>query len=179
MALAQFCPLAPVASGKQNVGPWLDPDVPGPVGQAAAEIDLRGRLRIPSRLVANIGWLHRQVMPVDALAVYDRPGRIILLSWEEESEPVLSRRRELIERASESPEALEGLRMLEDRYKRLTVPNDLRPTLGTEAFIHLDLPMGAETNVYVVRVLQALEILSPKYRNELRVTRSEMLAGLP
>lgn len=160
-------------------GSELDPDSRGVVAQDVSDIDSRGRVRIPTRLVSAVSWCRNPTSASVALAVYDEPGRIMLLSWEEESAPVLARRRELIEKAKDSHTALDGLRVLEDRYKRLIVPKDFRPTLGAEALMHLDLPIGAESRVYILRVLETLEILSPRYRNKQRNANPDILAGLP
>lgn len=165
-------------SARKRIGFGLDPDLPGPVEQAVADIDRRGRLRIPSRLAAGMDWLGAAAASVDALAVLDEPGRIILLSWKERSAELLAKRRALIEEAPEV-DALQALRLLENRYKRINIPKELRPTLGPETLIHLDLPIGVESHVYVTRVLDALEVMSPAYRNEHFLTTSEVLAGLP
>lgn len=156
----------------------LDPDLKSPVEQGVADIDHRGRIRVPSRMARLLSWLPSSGAPVDALAVFDEPGHIILLSWKERSPPVLTRRKKLIQDAQESPEALEGLRLLEDRYKRIPIPRDLRPTLSIEALMHLELPVATTTHVYIVRVFDALEILSPMFRKQ-RNTDHDALTGLP
>lgn len=156
----------------------LDPSLESPVEQGVADIDRRGRIRIPSRMARLLGWLPHSGAPVDALAVFDEPGHMALFSWAERSPPVLIKRKELIHDAQESTEALESLRLLEDRYKRISIPQDLRPTLSIEALMHLELPVATVTYVYVIRIFDVLEIFSPTFRKQ-RSTNSDALAGLP
>jgi len=161
------------------LGILLDPGIQGPVDQDVAEIDQRGRLQIPSRLISSITWLKKRETSSDALVILDEPGRIRLLSWENESTPILTRRKQLIENSGESSEAVEALRLLEDRYKHLIIPKDSRPTLSKEITMHLGIPDDAKAQIYIVRVFEALEILSPQYRNGYRKTISEYLSNLP
>lgn len=150
-----------------------------PVSQVVVEIDERSRIRIPSYISTGISWLDDQEFPVDALAVLNEPGQIILLPWDRESPDLLARRKELIEEASESSHAAEVLWAFEDRYKRLPIPKDLRPTLGIEALLHLGLPLSTRTHVYLLRLLESLEIMSVQFRNNRRHRHTDELAGLP
>ncbi len=157
----------------------LDTELPGPVAQQVVEIDRRGRLRLPNALVRSIPWLGSDAKSVDALVVLDEPGRLGFLSWEQQAPAVLDRRRELIEQTHHDDSVAEALRLLEDRYKRVAIPQDLRPTLTAEILLHLELSVGAPARVYLVRLFDRLDVLSPQYRNERLVVGSDALAGLP
>lgn len=159
----------------------LDPDHPAPLAQQAAEIDERGRLRIPASFIEATIWLSAKGASGEALMVLDEPGRIILLPWETEGARVVKRRLELIDLAEHDDSASEDLRLLEDRYKRLQIhKKDLRPTLTNEIKAHLGIvPFKAEAVVYVLRTKNGLEIWSAKYRDDRLSSREGALYDLP
>ena len=152
----------------------LDPEAPGLVGQDITTLDIRGRLRIPWQLAKPIDWLEPTKKSCYALAIFEDPGRIMLCSWEKESPAVLEKRRDLLRR-----DAYADLRLLEDRYRRVLIPRDLRPTLGAGAVMHLGLRLDVERRVYVVRMANVLEILAPSYRDKQLALASTVFSGLP
>ena len=92
----------------------LDPEKPAPVTQAVADVDERGRVRIPVRLSSAVGWMAATAEAIESLMILDLPGGIIFLSWVDAAAPVLARRRTLIDDAESSQPAAEELRLLED-----------------------------------------------------------------
>lgn len=110
--------------------------------------------------------------------VLDEPGRIVLHSWEKESDAILDVRRRTIENGIDSSEAIALLRYIEDRYKRLSIPmREFRPTLGLEAVLHLR--VEPTNHIYIVRIADTIELLSQAYRDENRDLISDEVANLP
>lgn len=134
----------------------LDPEVPGPITQTVVHIDDRGRVQLPAKFLQ--GWER----PSFALAVLAEPGKLRLLRWVDAGPAVLAKRRELIERATRDPLTLEILRALEDRYKRLHIPADCRPTLTAEMIAHLGVSLLAD--IYAWRVDQLIDLNSRETR---------------
>ena len=157
----------------------LDPDHPAPVTQAVAEVDQRGRVRIPVRLSSVVGWMAATTGEIESLMILDEPGRIILLSWVDRASAVLIRRQGLIEEAKSSLPAAEELRLLEDRYHRIIIPKDRRPTLGELAILHLNLSLGVKSHVYVAKLLEQVQILSLDFRNKALVQAGPIFSELP
>lgn len=156
----------------------LDPKRDGPIEQAVATIDDRGRLQLPQRIVGGIGWVSKE-QETDALAILNEPGSIILRAWVPFGESVVERRRRFIETAASDPSELEPLRAIEDRYKRLRIPKSHRPTLQAEMLLHLGIPLLAPAAVYVWRVADALELTSVQYRLAGLSDEWEELSDLP
>src|SRR6266498_2290493 len=106
-------------------GQPFDPEDTGPIYQAVANVDDRGRVKLPAGIVEGVTWLRGH----DTLAVLAVPGLVRLHPWAIDGEAVLRRRRELSKRAKSEPATFEILRALEDRYKRFRIPPSVRPTL--------------------------------------------------
>lgn len=157
----------------------LDPETPGPVHHGTVEIDNRGRARLPARIVHHAAWLRTAPDGADALAILFHPGCASLLSWTECAAPILQRRRDLIARASSDAGALEALRVLEDRYKRIKIPADLRPTLTREIRLHLEITLEQNSTIFLACVAERLELTSPSYRNRLLLRDWDELRDLP
>ena len=160
-------------------GLTLDPEHPGPVSHGTVEIDSRGRALLPTAIIQEIDWLSKTPGSVDSLAILARTGLLILGSWTELAGPVVERRRELIAKAVSDLDALEALRILEGKYKRLRIPADRRPTLTPEILLHLAIPPSRASTVYLTRVLGRLELGSVSYRNQMLSRVWEELEGLP
>jgi hypothetical protein len=138
----------------------FDTENDGPVRQAVANIDNRGRVKFPARIVDGIDWLADQ----DVLAVLAEPGIINLHSWAEHGQMVLKRRRELLARANAEPATFEIVRALEDRYKRFKIPQGFRPTLTDEMLLHLGLTPAVPTSLYIWRLNHSVQINSIAFR---------------
>jgi hypothetical protein len=153
-----------------------------PAAQCLAKVDDRGRLHLPLNFTGSVTWLKQQDGTVSALAILEAPGLLRLLSWEQEGKRVQGRRAELLERIAidtRDTEALETLMLIEDRYKTLSIPKELRPTLPKEALLHLGILGAIPCHVYLERYGDALEVLSPSYRNERLRTHATRLVDLP
>jgi len=162
----------PMARGRQ-ADTRLDAQYP--LGQEVIAVDPRGRIRIPTGLTGGIGWLDsRGTAGCLALCVMDAPGTISLLSWEGESPAVVARRRQL-----ETEGDHESVRLLDDRYRRLLIPKDLRLTLSLSHLVHLGLPPNATSAIYVFRMSQGLELVAPSKRDEQLLAAQADFLDLP
>ena len=153
----------------------FDPDERESVRQAAVNLDDRGRMKIPAKMVENLSWLAGR----DTLAVLSVPGIIRLHPWTPAREAVLRRRRELVERAKDESLTYEILRALEDRYKRFRIPKSVRPTLTNEMILHLGLPLSIPASIYIWRIADTVEINSSPHRIQHLVDEWEELSDLP
>jgi hypothetical protein len=145
------------------------------VRQAVANLDARGRVKFPAKIVEGLTWLGGH----DTLAVLAVPGMIRLHPWKNAGEVVLWRRRELIERAKLEPATFEILRALDDRYKRFSIPPSLRPTLTHEMILHLGLLPSVPASIYVWRLADTLELNSASHRSQGLDTEWEEFSDLP
>lgn len=160
-------------------GENLDPETTGLVAQDVVELDLRGRVLLSPRIVAEVGWLDKLAKgDVQALAVLDRPMIVRLISFEEYGAIVLARRRQLISIVDSDPDALETLILLEDRYHRINIPHDRRITLSNLLVAHLEIKPG-EGALYVERLRNEVRFLSPQARSRRLLSKNEQLIGLP
>jgi hypothetical protein len=142
----------------------LDQEIPTPAPQQAVKIGKRNRLVLPQTVASALPWIGSANEAIDCLGIFEEPGKVLLASWDTAT-PVLERRRELIEVAGRDVEAAEALRLLEDRYRKVHIQEGLRLTLTTDWFVHLEPERGELVHVYVARTADALQILSPAYRN--------------
>ena len=154
----------------------LDPDTPAPVAQDVREVDARGRLTIPARLVQGLSWIEA-AGGASCLLVLDDPGRIAVLPWEKYRDDVLARRRMLLQDAS-NEESQEALLLLEDRYRRVRLEASGRITLPAAASIHL-LNDPADRRAFIVRLGDHIELWSVLYRHAKLRARSDLFEGLP
>jgi hypothetical protein len=158
----------------------LDPSGPGPVSQHVVAVKERNRIGLPASLVSSVTWLAKPGDDVTALMVLEVPGRISLRSWEQFGEGVLARRRELIREVEEGDSAAEEeLLLLEDRFLRVQLPKERRLTLTARGVLHLGIPEGARSSVYVARVFDRVVITSAAYRDDRLKTGSVALSDLP
>ncbi len=156
----------------------LDPQNPTSAPQQAVKIGKRNRLVLPQHIAASIPWIKAEGKPIDALGIFEAPGKIVLASWDTAA-LVLERRTELVEAAKTDVEAAEMLRRLEDCYRKVHIQTGLRIVLTTDWFVHLDPERGKLTHVYVARTAGVLQILSPAYRNMELAEFSRSEGGLP
>lgn len=159
-----------------TVAPSLDPSTPTPIRQQVAEVDPRGRLHIPSAFAKSVDWL---APGSEILAVLDEPGRLTLLSWKDEGAPILARQHELLEMADTDEEANDLLLLIEDRYQRIIIPRDRRPTLYDHILLHLGILNDLPVHVYLECVSDILRILSSAYRNRRLAASVRILGELP
>jgi hypothetical protein len=158
----------------------LVPDSDALVTQEIAEIDGKGRFHLLPRWTKRTNW---PPFPAagnfEALMVLTEPGRLSLMPWEPEGSRAMERYRQLS--ASEDGPDLEALRILQDRYRRLVVPNERRPYLGDAALQHLGLPTrrGRPSNVYVAILPDRIDLLGPSYRDGRNEEGHPSLDGLP
>lgn len=149
------------------------------MAQHLAFFDERGRVRIPSDLADRVPWLRSRKAAIPSLLILEDHGHARLLCWDTYSHSVLARREKLIEDAESDSEALLALQVLEDRYQRLSIPLDLRPTLSNEILLHFGIIDPFDKPIYVSRVLDTIELLSEEYRNSRLIRSSELLKDLP
>jgi hypothetical protein len=153
----------------------FDPDENDSVRQSTVNLDDRGRLKIPAKIIDGASWLVGR----ETLAVLTAPGLIRLHPWESAGLAVLDRRRELAERAKVEPSTFEVLRALEDRYKRFSIPRSVRPTLTNEMILHLGLTPSVPTSIYVWRIADTVELNSSIHRIQHLRDDWEELGDLP
>jgi hypothetical protein len=149
-------------------GSRIEPE--GPVSQEVRRIDDRQRICLPTDAVNAYG---KQV-----LAVLDRPGRVRLLPWKTHGEAVAKRREELLAR-ERTPETLEALRQIEDRYQRISLISEPRFTPSPNMAVHLGVTPREGEVFYLWRYPDHLEVWSPAYRNESLPKIAPELEGLP
>lgn len=142
----------------------LDRETPSPVETDTAEIDVRSRIRLPQELFGRAGWGSEENETAMALVVMREPGTLILLPWEEAGPPVVARRKELIEKLRTNPSVQEALLALEQQYKSLPIPEDLRPTLSGEMRAHLGVQLGKPTTIFVARLNSRILLEAPEAR---------------
>jgi len=111
----------------------LDPDRPQLTVQRVVRLAQRGRISIPREVADGLSWLHRR-QAVRSLGVFNEPGCLVLHAWESESPSVLARQAQLSDEVN-----LEGLRLLQDRYRLINIAADLRITLTLDDVTHLGL----------------------------------------
>ena len=146
--------------------------------QEIAKLDERGRIRISTKSLGTLDWLSKESSPTEALAVLEQPGQILLLPWESEYPKIQARKDELLE-AKTSADTLEALALIEDRYKKLTIPSDLRPSLSQEMLLHLGMLGTDQSYIYILRIDQRIELHSKSFRDDFRNQNPEHLKGLP
>jgi hypothetical protein len=151
------------------------------VFQEVAEVDSYRRLNLLPRWTSRFDWLKDiKKKEVDVLVVLSEPGCLKLTSWEPDGPRLL----QLHERLSEddaSDENFEALRLIQDRFGRLTIDKEHRPYLGDAALAHLGLPLqrGVRSIVYVALYPQYIAIMSQEYRNKKLILGTPLLDEFP
>ena len=90
---------------------------------------------------------------------------------------LVQRYRELAK--SGDAESLEAMRLLQDRYQRLTIPKQRRISLGEAALTHLGLSWREEHTVYVAVYPDRIDLLSSKVREKKLIRWHHLLDDLP
>lgn len=161
----------------------LVPDDEALVLQELAEIDRRGRIDLLPRWAGHVRWLKFPITDqIDALMILEEPGRLSLRSWEPAGPAIQARYKQLAQAADETDDAdLEALRVIQDRYRRLSIPKDHRPALGDAALHHIGLSLkhGLTTNAWVVVSPTRIDILGSTYRDSKNSGGHPALDDLP
>jgi len=160
-------------------GILIIPDSEALIIQEVAEIEERGRLNILPRWAKKAGWLPvTGAKASEALMIFIEPGLLSIRSWEPDGPRIFETYKQV---AQEEEPDLEALRLIQDRYGKLSIPKDRRPYLGDAALQHLGLPTTrtARSNIYVVVSLGRIDLLSPNYRNTKNIGGHSLLDDLP
>lgn len=155
-----------------------DPSVP--VLQEPAQLDGRGRLNLLPRWTSRISWWNAlRSDDLTVLMVLVEPGLLSLQDLRATEPRITARYEEL--RAIGDKEALDAIRLMQDRYKRLTIDAEHRIHVGDAALAHLDLSLdrGTKATVYVAVFADRLDIFSADYRNQKLLIGSSHLDDLP
>jgi DNA-binding transcriptional regulator/RsmH inhibitor MraZ len=165
----------PKAPPGRPPGWLLDADIPAPVLQEVEQVDNRGRVLVPARLAGGASWLKPGG---EGLMVLVTPGRIILRPWDEAAETILPLRKQLVGHPDPDEQALETMRVLDDRYRRFRIEADGRLRLLPFAIAHLEheKPLLFLT---LIRLPSRLEIWSMRQRDEALLQVHDTLDSLP
>lgn len=139
---------------------------------AVATVEKRGRLNILPRWRQRIPWLAGSDA-VEALMTFNEPGLITISDMKKDGPRIQERFKELSK--LEDADALQALRLIQDRFQRLMIAAKDRPSLGDAALAHLGLSTERDRKViiYVCVYSDRIELLSQEYRN------SKLLEGHP
>jgi len=169
----------PASAQFETMPEIIGPDHSQLIAVSLVEVDQRGRLHIPVRIADRVSWLKAKSAPTTALAVSDESGRVSLLNWENEGLQVLKRCEELNGMIAINEAPIDDLVALITRYRLLSIPKDLRPTLGNEILLNLGLPIGATSRLYVVGGPDRIILLTHSLLVDLWKTTTSVFAGLP
>jgi hypothetical protein len=123
----------------------------------------------------GIGWLDpNSAGSRIALGIFNEPGRIKLVSWQGFSGSVIQRRREMVAVGN-----LEVVKELDDRYRRLEIPSDMRVSLGESSLVHLGVAGESGARLYVYRVGDVFLVESARFRDQRVAGSIPELADLP
>jgi hypothetical protein len=150
------------------------------VMQEVTEIDDRGRLHLLPRWANRVDWLPLPAkIGDDASMVFSEPCLASLRDWEVDGPRIVQRYMDL----SKEPnaEALEAMRLIQDRYGRLLISSGRSLYLGDAALAHLGLPIarGIKSIVYVVILPDRIDLLSSAYRNAKLIVGGAHIDDLP
>ncbi len=145
-----------------------------------AHVEIRGRVNILPRWRKKVVWL-ASVNKADtqALMVFEEPGLISIRAWEPDGPRIQQRFAELS--ASSDADAPQALRLIQDRYQRLVIPAQDRPSLGDAALAHLGLRVerGQKSIIYVCVSPEKIELMSPAYRDSKLTEGHPLIDDLP
>jgi hypothetical protein len=157
------------------------PIVDGPaavVSQEVAHIDKKGCLNLLHRWTSRLAWFPSPLADdFEALMIFLAPGRISIRDLRVEGDRIQQRYNELV--ADPDIETLEVLRLIQDRYGRLHIPQSRRPSLGDPALTHLRVARGQRSTIYVALFPNSIDLLSAAYRDAKLVAFEEQLDDLP
>jgi len=145
-----------------------------------AHIEMRGRLNILPRWRRRVSWLSSAgEVDVDALMIFVEPGLISIDDWQKDGTRILQRVADLS--GSPDADALEVLRLIDDRYQRLTIPAKERSSLGDAALAHLGLPVerGEKSVVCICVFPERIDVMSREFRNLELIEGHPLIDDLP
>ncbi|TGN78921.1 hypothetical protein EOW77_0028800 [Bradyrhizobium yuanmingense] len=147
--------------------------------EEVAHVDERGRINFLPRWRDRIAWLSRSSGNVEALMIFKEPGLIAICNWLPDGPNIQKRYEELAERSDS--EALEALRLIQSRFRRLSIPANDRTSMGDAALVHLGLPFERDkrSSIYVSILPDRIELLSPDLRNSRLLLGSILIDDLP
>jgi hypothetical protein len=148
----------------------LDSSNPAPVDQELVEMGNRKRLYVPARLTTNLPWASSG----NCLGIFDVPGRFFLASWESHSAAILERRNTFLKQ-----QEFELLLLLQDRYRLITLPKEVRLTLTGALLAHLGVLESAPLTLYVSRIDARIEIASQEFRDARLAKAQSTFRDLP
>lgn len=157
---------------------WLlDSEQPGPVHREVLRIDTRGRMTVPADVWERVTWLHPDE-PTLTLLVCHEPGRVKFLPWKPYGQRVLERRRELLSQ-EQTPDILEAIIELEDRYLRQSMETSGRVNLSEMALTHLEIRNDLPTYAILMCLSDFFEIWSKTYRRARQKAALDVFDDLP
>lgn len=165
--------------GGRPSGLPLDSEQPSLVQVASADVDDRGRMTLPAPLARAAAWLHAAKEGQDVLLVLSAPGVIELRPWEPDGEKVIARKRQLEGKLEKDPSVVDALRILHQRYRRLSIAKGYRTTLPSDLRVHLGVLGPANHSIYVVRTMALLEILTKEVYDKRLAEDHSDLSDLP
>jgi len=154
-----------------------------PVSQEPATLDVRGRLNFLPRWRERVTWLRtgRRDDPkeTEALMIFAEPGLILIRDWQTDGPRIQERYAALS--TSVDPDALNAMRLIQDRYQMLRIPAAERASLGDGALAHLGLPLsrGSKSLIYVSLLPTEVRLLSQSYRDARLLESNEYINDLP
>lgn len=155
-------------------------DLSTSVSEEVTEIDARGRVRFLPRWTNWIPWWRDTTNEgFELLMVFVEPGLISFRDWITDGERIAARLGQIA--ASDDEDALEAMRLIQDRYQKLPIDKERRAHLGDPALAHLGLPVerGAKSTVYVAVYPSRIDVFSVAYRNQKLIVGSSLLDDLP
>lgn len=150
------------------------------VSEEIAHVDRRGRINFLPRWRQRIPWLVSVVKgDVEALMILVEPGLISIRDWAADGPRIQRRYEELANSPDE--DAIEALRLIQSRYRRLIILQNERTSLGEAALVHLGISIGRDIKpfVYVSTFPNSLELLSPALRNARLLAGDARIDDLP
>jgi hypothetical protein len=150
------------------------------VDEEVAQIDGRGRLYLAPGWTQRIPWwVNSSAGDFSVLMVFVEPGLVSMRDLTTDGPRIAARYSELVDLSNE--DAMEALRLIQDRYRRLPIDKERRAHIGDAGLAHLGLSIerGEKSTVYVAIFPSRLDILSPTYRNMKMASGSPWLDDLP
>jgi hypothetical protein len=150
------------------------------VKQEVAEIDERGRLYMQRRWTQRIDWWPvNPSEPFSVLMVFLESGLLSLRDWATNYARIAERYAELAK--LDETDALEAMRLIQDRYRRLSVDRERRAHMGDAGLAHLGFPLdrSQKFTVYVAIFESRIDVLSADYRDSKLLAASSWLDDLP
>jgi len=110
---------------------------------------------------------------------FNEPGLITISDWKKDGPRIQQKFDELSK--SDDADALQALRLIQDRFQRLIFPAKERPSLGDGALVHLGLTTERNRKfaIYVCVYSDRIELMSQEYRNSMLLEGHPLIDDLP